>query len=514
MKSIRVAILASMSAVFLFVACSRSAAARDASWIHVSSPHFNVYSNASEGDARRIAAQFEEIRAVFLSDFPGLHVDAGRPLIVIAVRDENSLKVLLPDYWTGKDRSHPVGLHQSGTDEDFAILRTDINSNSANPYTAIYYEYTSEVLRLNYSNLPFWLRYGLSDFYSNTIVESQQTRVGVANASMISTLRNTPLIPIDKLMFADDRSPYINEQQYAYLFHAESWALVHYLEFDKDAAKQQLLTKYLLAWSKSQDSEAAAKEVFGDLSGLQLRLQDYAHQAAFYQEVRKPVSAVSAKDFAVQPMSEAAALVVQADALQHRNHAPEANEMLKRALTLEPSLAGVHTCLGFAAFLKFDNDEATKEFTQANTLDPKDFRPLYYLALIVLRQQNYSAQSTPQMDAYLEKVVQQNPNFAPAYAFLSVAYRHQPVALDKALNAALRANQLEPANLAYAVDVGDVLIALNRDSEARELKDKLTKVAISAQEKSELQAYANRLASYESKTVTTSPDDQSPASTQ
>jgi hypothetical protein len=41
----------------------------------------------------------EEIRPVFLADHPGLRVDGGRLLIVIAVADEEALEVLLPaDY--------------------------------------------------------------------------------------------------------------------------------------------------------------------------------------------------------------------------------------------------------------------------------------------------------------------------------------------------------------------------------------------------------------------------------
>jgi hypothetical protein len=63
-------------------------------WCEVRSPHFIVNSNAGEKEARRIANQFEEIRSVYLLSFPSLHVDFGKPFIIIGVKNEDSSKLL------------------------------------------------------------------------------------------------------------------------------------------------------------------------------------------------------------------------------------------------------------------------------------------------------------------------------------------------------------------------------------------------------------------------------------
>lgn len=73
------------------------------------SPHFIIISNAGEKRARHTAIQFEQIRAVFrevsIPDKPG-----PAPVIpVLALKDEQSLRLLIPQFWTG-DHARPAGV--------------------------------------------------------------------------------------------------------------------------------------------------------------------------------------------------------------------------------------------------------------------------------------------------------------------------------------------------------------------------------------------------------------------
>jgi hypothetical protein len=140
------------------------------SWVQVSSPHFTVVSNAGEKEARRIANQFEAIRGVFHLIFPALRVDSGKPLTVIAVKNEESMKTFLPDFWAGKNSARPAGMFVPGFDESFAVLRTDVTGSAENSYHSLYHEYTHSILRLNFASLPVWLDEGLAEFYGNTVI--------------------------------------------------------------------------------------------------------------------------------------------------------------------------------------------------------------------------------------------------------------------------------------------------------------------------------------------------------
>src|SRR5271165_1457704 len=71
-------------------------------WLEVRSPHFVVASNAGEKQARQVAQQFEEIRGVFQTAFPKLRLDPGKPIIILAAKNENSMKALIPGFYEQK----------------------------------------------------------------------------------------------------------------------------------------------------------------------------------------------------------------------------------------------------------------------------------------------------------------------------------------------------------------------------------------------------------------------------
>ena len=112
--------------VGMFV-CAGAFAAADVNqgWIEVRSPHFVVSSNAGEKEARRIADQFEQIRALFHSAFANLRVDPAQPVLILAAKNENTMKMLLPENWEVKGHVHPAGLYQQGEDKHYVILRLD-----------------------------------------------------------------------------------------------------------------------------------------------------------------------------------------------------------------------------------------------------------------------------------------------------------------------------------------------------------------------------------------------------
>src|SRR6267143_126670 len=91
-------------------------------WIELRSPHFVVVSNASEHDARRVADQFEMIRAVFREYFRSTSTN-DQPVIIVAAKDESTLKPFLPESWTKKGAAHRSGIFVHGLDKSYVGLR-------------------------------------------------------------------------------------------------------------------------------------------------------------------------------------------------------------------------------------------------------------------------------------------------------------------------------------------------------------------------------------------------------
>src|SRR5687767_9287530 len=90
----------------LLVAGVRSAVAADP-WVQVNSLHFAVVSNAGEKRAREVAWQFEQIRAAITAIWPWVKGDLDRPVLVVAAKDENTMKLLVPQYWEERGGVRP-----------------------------------------------------------------------------------------------------------------------------------------------------------------------------------------------------------------------------------------------------------------------------------------------------------------------------------------------------------------------------------------------------------------------
>src|SRR3984893_1146843 len=92
---------------FLFAV---SSFAGEKPFTEVRSPNFRVLTNGSEHDARKIALEFEQMRAVFAIEFPKMRLTTGAPLLIFAVQTENDMKALAPAMWKHHKGPLPAGL--------------------------------------------------------------------------------------------------------------------------------------------------------------------------------------------------------------------------------------------------------------------------------------------------------------------------------------------------------------------------------------------------------------------
>jgi tetratricopeptide (TPR) repeat protein len=446
-------------------------------WIEIKSPHYTIYSNAGEHDGRRVAAQFEEIRSLFEQSFPKLRVDFGKPTIVYVLKDENSLKLLMPTYGQNKNSMKLAGFYQLSNDKNFAVVRADVTGTGANPYHVMYHEWAHGLFRLNYRGLPMWLDEGLAEYWGGSDIDNQEGRVGMADPVQLRVLRQNAFLPISTLVSIDASSPLYNTKDHAGMFYAESWAIVHYFSLAPEVRDQHLLDKYLAALQATDDPIEAANRSFGDLKKLGEKLEAYTRQSAFLYQRISVKSSISEKDFAARRLSAAEGLVAQADYLVHTNHLPEAIEILHEAEKLDAKTPHLHDEMGYYHFVKADFDNSLKEFDLAIAEDPNDATAYYYKASIPYRKSGYDRETTPLIMANLQKVISLQPNFAPAHAFLCIAYRQSAETKPKAFAEAKKAMDLEPGNLAYFIDAGWALIATNDLGNAKKVADTAQKLA-------------------------------------
>jgi tetratricopeptide (TPR) repeat protein len=476
----------------LFASLSR--AEHHETWVEVRSPHFTVLSNAGEHEGRLTAQQFEEIRAMFEQRYPKLRVDWGKPTVIFALKNEDSLKLFLPGYGKDQNAMRLSGLYRLAYDRNYALVRTDVRGTGPFPYHALYHEYTHAHFRLNYRGLPLWLNEGIAEFYGNTVIEGKDVKIGGVDEAQLRLLRENPLIPVPTLVSIDSSSPLYNTRDHSGIFYTESWAIVHYFMLSAEVSDKNILNKYLASLHDSDDPIEAANKSFGDLNALAEKLEAYAHQTKFGYE-RVPLALkISDKDFTARNLPLAEGLLAQAGYLLRGNHLPEGLEVLHQVATIDPSTRGYHTELGYYHVQNGDYQKAMKEFELALAADPKDLSAHLYLATALYREFGYTEETTPEIRRHLETVVALNPDFAPAYAFLSVAYIQKPAQENqRAFDAASRAVRLEPGNLSYYIDVGMVLLADGKFAEARKLADQAKKTAFTARDRMIVASFTKRV---------------------
>ncbi len=476
----------------LFASLSR--AEHHETWVEVRSPHFTVLSNAGEHEGRLTAQQFEEIRAMFEQRYPTLRADWGKPTVIFALKNEDSLKLFLPGYGKDQNAMRLSGLYRLAYDRNYALVRTDVRGTGPFPYHALYHEYTHAHFRLNYRGLPLWLNEGIAEFYGNTVIEGKDVKIGGVDEAQLRLLRENPLIPVPTLVSIDSSSPLYNTRDHSGIFYTESWAIVHYFMLSADVSDKNILNKYLANLHDSDDPIEAANKSFGDLNALAEKLEAYAHQTKFGYERVPLVLKISDKDFTARNLPLAEGLLAQAGYLLRGSHLPEGLEVLHQVATIDPSTRGYHTELGYYHVQNGDYQKAMKEFELALAADPKDLSAHLYLATALYREFGYTEETTPEIRRHLETVVALNPDFAPAYAFLSVAYIQKPAQEDqRAFDAASRAVRLEPGNLSYYIDVGMVLLADGKFAEARKLADQAKKTAFTARDRMIVASFTKRV---------------------
>ncbi len=469
-----------LTSAFILLLLSHAAAAAD-NWIEVRSPHFTVQTNAGEKEARKVADQFEQIRNMFHSAFSSMRVDPAQPIVIVAARNENTIRLFLPEEWQAKGHIHHAGLYQPGEDKDYVVMRLD--SEGENPFHTLYHEYTHALLRVNFSNLPLWFNEGLAEFFGNSTLGDKEIKTGTIDPGHLYLLNQSKLIPIETLLEVDHNSPYYNESNRASVFYAESWAVVHYLMLDEDARKKELLKNFLGAWTKSGNQLDAARETFGDLKQFGKKIESYSRQGSFRIGIIKAGQAAAEKSYTVRNVSPGEAIALRGDFFTHHNRVEQAQPVLEEALKTEPDLPFVHEALGFYHYRRHETKEADEEMQVAIKLGSASFVPQYFHGFLLMQEGGYEGESALEAKSSLENAVQLNHEFAPAYEALSRAYSHSPDTQKQAVNAAIKAVQLDPGQLAYSISLGYLLLNNSRFSEARIMANRILAAATSTGEK-------------------------------
>jgi Flp pilus assembly protein TadD len=432
-------------------------------WFEARSPHFIVICNAGDKQARKTAVQFEQIRSIFRSDLVIASEHAGPVITIFAVKDEGSLRQLLPEYWATKGHTHPGGIFFGQMNQ--LEVAVDLDAQGFNPYSTIYHEYYHSLTLPYIPNMPVWLAEGTAMFFGETHVEGQLAYMGEPDPGWIEELRQNTLIPLDVLFKVDHSSPYYNEQNRTSVFYAESWALTHYFMVGDNGSHRPLLMAYLQALQAGATPDQAVAKAFGDLKKLQRTLEQYIQGDTFYRLHSPAPPPISEADITTRELSEAESDAYLGGFAALRGHVQDAAPLLQQAVQLDPKLPLAYQYMGLTQLFQGQRSEAFASFSQAVALDPKNALTRYFRAYLTFGQRHVGL-GDPQIEEDLRAAIAADPNFAPPYALLADYLATSNDHLPEALSLAQKGVSLEPGNSNYMLSLAQVVARMQKFDQA------------------------------------------------
>lgn len=442
----------------LAIVISAPAASAADQWIEVKSPHFTVTSNASRSDATSVAWQLEQVRSAVAAFWPWAQVDLNKPLAVLALKGETTMKALAPEYWEEKNRVHPMSVWVSGADQHYMAIRTDAPSSDrqfVNPYTTSFFSYVSLILNQSLEHdLPLWCSRGLAGVLSNMLIQPSQLLVGAPIPWHLETIRTGIRLPIATLVKVTQTSREYRTEQGLQRFDAQAWALVHFLMFGENRVRAANLNRFITAVARGADRDAAFAQELGRPEDLEGPLGIYVSRNLFSAFQAKLDVGVKREGFTVRPLSGAQSAGVRALFHAAMNRPVEARAAIGDARKADPSAPASYLAEGLLLDREQKEDQAQTAYARALEAGSTSSYAAYRLAELLWRGEP-SRPTLERIETLLSRAVETNSRDAAAYARLgevrSILGTGEPLGLVS------RAIALEPSEAYYHLVAARVL---------------------------------------------------------
>jgi tetratricopeptide (TPR) repeat protein len=295
-------------------------------------------------------------------------------------------------------------------------------------------------------------------------------------------------IPLDTLL-AMERPPDARNARELSLFYAQSWALTHYLMMGGSSIDLDLMA-----------SGYAEPLASGDLPQLEHGLDAYVRSGRFRALRLSLLPAVAESNdeedpgITVRTVSPAESLVVRARFLLDGERPAAALPLLTEALRLDPNRTSVLEALGYFHFQQNNPIEAAGWFDRAIASRSAGYLAYYYRAILAGSVPTSAPGGAPvPAEDHLRRVIELNPGFAPAYARLANFHAREAGRPEEALRLLRQATALEPGDASHWLNLGRLLLELDRPGEARNAGEQGLAAARSTRSRELLHAFLREL---------------------
>ena len=366
-----------------------AAAAAQDQWVHLTTPHFEMYTTNGEKRAREAILYFEEVRSFFVQASPVRGVTEF-PVRIVAFKNAKQ-------YEPYRLNAFASAFYTKGRDRDYIVLG-DLEEDHL---PIAIHEYMHLVVQNSGIKLPIWLNEGWADVYSTLRPLGKKSMVGDLIPGRAQVLLQQKWMPFDELTSVAHDSPAYNEKDRASVFYAESWALAHMLYLSPGYAKD--FNKFLLALNSGLTTDAACQTAFGK-PGQQVfaDLQQYLRGNQFYGSTFEAKLTKSEEEAAADQPTAFDYALMSADlfaAIHKLDRAKAGYQALAAQGSNRPEIP---QSLGYLAWQEHDNDLARTQFEKAFELGSKDPQLCFHLAMFEMQRGSADAKAIPPLHRALE----------------------------------------------------------------------------------------------------------------
>lgn len=355
----------------LFLAVSFGSA--EDRWLRLHSDHFEVFTDAGAGNGREVLRRFEQIRHVFETRTNRSNL-TPLPVRVFVFRGES-------DFERFQVNRGIAGYYQPGADRDYIAMQV----SGADTYRVVYHEYTHLLLRHAGYRGPVWFNEGIAELFSTADVGKSEVRVGDLISAHVATLRDQRILDLPTLSTVDSDSPYYNERGKSGIFYAQSWALVHMLNFAPEYRAgvgnfvQMILT--------GEDTVGAFRQAFGKSPAAAIQdLRDYL-QGGRFEGLKFRTSKFDAGGVVAEAMRPVTARLALADLLTSIGKLDEARLDYVGLEASNPEDVDVLVALGQFA-VRSEDFAGSRQYLERALRVGRPTASLHYDYAIVLRRLN------------------------------------------------------------------------------------------------------------------------------
>jgi len=368
--------------------------AAEAPWRVTRSTHFEIYTQADDGQAHVAAARFERLWTFF--EQSGLSSNNAAPVRVIAFRSRG-------EFDSYKPRAGAAAFYAGTERRDYLVLP---GLQSAR-FVAAAHEYTHARIHASGLKLPPWLSEGLADFFSTVRISERESDLGGELPARIDVLRHNRWMPISELLASPGPSAQLQLSGTA-LFYAQSWALTEML-----ALSEGYQSKFWELVNRLSAGSASAGELqrtySKPLSQIEEDLRRWV-EGGRYKQLRLPGVSSGPISTTSQAISTQQADLLLADLCEATGELDRAKKLYEDLLREAPSNAEAWAALGAIALREGKAVEARSDWGRAVADGLKDARVCYRYAQL----EDEAGASAEELRPLLLRAVELDPGFDDA----------------------------------------------------------------------------------------------------